>query len=148
MFNYWLHTSEGVFEVSSHRLVIGRDRRQSGFVLPDLSVKRQHAQLIAIRGALYIEKLDPDAPTFLNRAPVYGAAEVLDGDAIDIGPWTLVVRSPNLEPRHDLDLLLIEETPSDPTIIHRVRLPDPSREVRRRRLPPPLPDDSTGSFFL
>lgn len=143
MLRFWLHTVEGVFEFSTRHLTLGRDRRKSGFVLPDLSVMPVHAVLSVHDDRLYIEKFEYDALTFLNRSPIQGRMEVFDGDAIDIGPWTLILRSPHLErrPSGGFSLEGRDATPSDATMI---------KTVKVSQLPKPLPppDDSTGSFII
>lgn len=142
MMRFWLHTVDGVFEFATRHLTLGRDRRVSGFVLPDTSVKPVHALLVVEDDRLFVDKVEHDCLTFLNRSPIHGKTEVFDGDSLDIGPWTLVVRSPHLDRRHGDHMPLHDDmTPSDVTIIHRVKL---------KNLPRPKPqrEDSTGSFIL
>jgi len=141
MIEFWLDTKSESFHFHRRYVSLGRDRRCS-FVLPDPSVMPVHAALVSEIEGLFLERKDFDALTFLNRAPIHERVPVYDGDAIDIGPWTLYVRSNQLE-RRDLPAgweLDFGMTPSDITIVRTVRMP----QVAPRR----TPDDSSSSFII
>lgn len=125
MVDFLLLTETGTFEFSARHVSLGRDRRCS-FRLPDASVQPLHAEIVEDGGRLFLEKRHRDALTFVNRAPIHQRVELFDGDLIDIGPWTLVIRSRHLARRQAAPApaeLSMEFTPSDPAIVKRVRLP-------------------------
>lgn len=125
MLEYMLLTETGSFEFFARHVSLGRDRRCS-FVLPDASVQPLHAAIIEDAGRLYIEKRHRDALTFVNRSPIHGRQQLFDGDLIDIGPWTLVLRSRQVPRREKAPTpaeLSMEFTPSDQAIVCKVRLP-------------------------
>lgn len=144
MIEFWLETNSGSFRFFARHTSLGRDRRCS-FVLPDPSVLPLHASLTEDEGRVYLEKSEVDALTFVNRVPVPQRMELRDGDVIDIGPWSILFRCPNL-PRRELPRSFGHRmaTPSDVTIVRRVRIDDPLL----RRVELPRPDESTNSVII
>ena len=140
MLEFWLQTSTGTFHFHARQVTLGRDKRCS-FVLPDPSVMPLHARLLEEHGRLYLEKSELDALTFVNRAPIHRKVEVFNGDVIDIGPWTLLLQSHDLERRlGDVRYFDGPETPSDATIVRRITLP--------RDTPIARSDDTSSDFFI
>lgn len=144
MLEFWLETTSGSFRFFARHTSLGRDRRCS-FVLPDPSVLPLHASIVEEDGRAFLQKSEYDALTFVNRVPVPERMELYDGDVIDIGPWSLQFRCPSL-PRRELPRSFGQRmaTPSDVTLVRRVRIDDPL--LRSGRLPPP--DDSTNSVII
>lgn len=144
MINFWLQLSNGTFEFNARYISLGRDP-MSSFVLPDPSVLPFHACLVEKNDRLFLEKIEFDALTFVNRAPIHQRAEILDGDVIDIGPYTLMVRAPSLERRQEplFTLNEVAYTPSDVTIVRTVRLSETAEAYAKRN-----PDESTNSFII
>lgn len=142
MIEYMLLTQNGSFDFCARHVSLGRDRRCS-FVLPDSSVLPLHAAIVEDGdGRLHLVKRHRDALTFLNRSPLHQRAELFDGDLIDIGPWTLVIRSRQLRRRPAANSpaeLSMEITPSDQAIVARVRLP-------RKAFAPPR--DTSSSIII
>ena len=126
MIEFHLLTESGCFDLRAGYVTLGRDRRCT-FVLPDASVQPLHASIEEHDGRLYVAKEHRDALTFVNRAPIHGRVQLFDGDLLDIGPWTLVIRSRALSRRPGAMSsaeLSMELTPSDPAMVARYRLPD------------------------
>jgi len=141
MIEFMLLTDTGCFDFCARHVTLGRDRRCT-FVLPDESVQDLHAVIAEHYGRLYIEKRHRDALTFVNRAPIYGRVELYDGDVVDIGPWTLTIRSrqlPRREGRMAPSDMSLDVTPSDPAIVRTIKLP--------RGRPGPI-DDTSSSIII
>ena len=101
MINFSLLTETRTFDFTAGTITLGRDQRCT-FVLPDSSVRPLHAVIREEGGRLFIEKSDRAALTFVNRQPIpLQRIELFDRDLIDIGPWTLMIRSEALRGRHE-----------------------------------------------
>lgn len=126
MIEFMLIMESGSFTFRAGHVSMGRDRRCT-FVLPDVSVQPLHASLVADdEGRLFVVKRHRDALTFVNRAPIHERVQLYDGDLIDIGPWTIVIRSRQLPRRRKMPTpaeLSMEFTPSDQAIVAKVKVP-------------------------
>lgn len=123
VFEFALLTQSQSFAFCTARATLGRDPRCT-FVLPDTSVLPLHAVIFAEDGFLYLQREHRDALTFHNRVPLRHRIALCDGDLIDIGPWTLMIRSRQLPRRaDDAHSVLQEATPTDQAIIRSVRVP-------------------------
>ena len=73
-----------VFEVLEDALVVGRDA-DSGLLLDDHRVSRQHARIRRVDGALRIEDLGSANGTYVNGLPIFESTPLNAGDRIDVG---------------------------------------------------------------
>ena len=71
-------------------LTIGR-ARESGLVLSDPEVSRNHASLECDDGVVYVHDLESSNGTFLNGRRITEPIEIRRGDEIDLGATRLVV---------------------------------------------------------
>src|SRR5690242_13004349 len=78
------------FLLDKDSVVIGR-HPDVEIHLPDPQISRQHARIRQRDGSYFIENLGSRNPILLNGQTVSGAA-LAEGDAIQIGPYTFVLR--------------------------------------------------------
>src|SRR5262245_28318877 len=94
---HWLilHESDGAereFHLSKPRMVIGREPTCDVRV-PLASVAQRHCQItLDEAGALRLKNLSDGTPTSHNGQPVEDEAALNNGDTLNIGPVTFIVR--------------------------------------------------------
>lgn len=87
-----------VFDVSSERVVMGRGD-DVDLLLPNISVSRHHAQLLATPNGVAIEDLDSSNGTLVNGRPVVERMTLTSGDEISMGKFNLVFMGDGPEDR-------------------------------------------------
>lgn len=71
---------------------VGRGR-DLDVVLRDAEVSRRHVRFESGNGAVYVEDLKSSNGTFVNGRRVAEAAEVREGDTVDVGTTRMLVKS-------------------------------------------------------
>ena len=83
---------ERLFRIEPGVYPIGSDA-ENLVVLPDTAVNWRHAVLTVSDDALYIEDLMTESGTFLDGGKVTGRRRFMPGQRLQIGPYTMVVRT-------------------------------------------------------
>jgi ABC transport system ATP-binding/permease protein len=78
-------------------LVLGRDPKQSGLVLPHVQVSRIHASIRWEDGRYYLKDLQSTCGTYVSGKQVHDSTELIDGATIGIGPYLITFRNGELK---------------------------------------------------
>ena len=88
----WLLRGALRIALAEGETLLGRGSELEGGV-PDASVSRQHARIVAAAEGVRVEDLGSKNGTFVNEARVEGSRSLADGDELRIGLVTLRYRS-------------------------------------------------------
>jgi pSer/pThr/pTyr-binding forkhead associated (FHA) protein len=111
------------------QLVIGRHAEGAGQLAADEELSRSHAMINRdSSGFVAIEDLGSTNGTFLNGLRINGPQTLSEGDSIELGGTTLVVRElPPMEPLGSLAVgVNAEQDAPQPTVVPGVAPPEPS----------------------
>ncbi len=79
------------FTLSGDSLLIGR-QEDADIYLESLAVSRQHARLRCHGGEYFVEDVGSSNGTFINGRRISGPTPLVEGDALQIGPYILNLR--------------------------------------------------------